>query len=86
MPDPRPEATTLDADAEQEVEREDAAGAERLSTLRWWLNLQIALALAGGAVWFAGVRWEQEFLAGLGCGLIVAALLLRLGRAASQEE
>ncbi len=49
-------------------------------TVRWWLNLQISFALAGAVIWFGGALWDQDFLAGVGCGLIAAALLLRLGR------
>lgn len=46
----------------------------------WWLKLQVGLGLAGGAAWFAGASIGQDFLAGAGCGLLVAALVLRLGR------
>lgn len=46
----------------------------------WWLRLQIGLGLAGGAAWFVGALVKQDFLAGAGCGLLVAALVLRLGR------
>ena len=46
----------------------------------WWLRLQVGLALAGGVVWFTGASIELDFLAGAGCGLLVAALVLRLGR------
>jgi len=53
---------------------------------RWWLNLQIAFGLGGGAVWFLGVLLEQEFVSGLGGGLVLAALLLRLGRGSGHEE
>jgi hypothetical protein len=52
---------------------------------RWWLNLQIALGLAGGLIWFAGASWSQEFLSGVGCGLIAAALVLRVGRRAAED-
>lgn len=45
-----------------------------------WLSLQISFGLAGGAVWFAGALFEQEFVSGIGVGLVAAALLLRLGR------
>lgn len=54
-------------------------------SFRWWLNLQIALGLGGGLTWFAGAMWEQEFVSGVGCGLIVSALALRVGRRASEE-
>ena len=53
---------------------------EPTASLRWWLRLQIGLALAGGAVWFTGAFLEEDFVAGVGCGLLVAALALRLGR------
>ena len=46
----------------------------------WWLRLQVGLGLTGGAAWFAGASIQQDFLAGVGCGLLVAALVLRLGR------
>ncbi len=46
----------------------------------WWLRLQIGLGLAGGATWFTGAFTEQDFVAGTGCGLLVAAVVLRLGR------
>ncbi|WP_419937047.1 hypothetical protein [Candidatus Palauibacter sp.] len=46
----------------------------------WWLRLQIGLGLAGGATWFIGALTEQDFVAGAGCGLLVAAVVLRLGR------
>ncbi|MCY3600266.1 MAG: hypothetical protein OXN85_09900 [Gemmatimonadetes bacterium] len=46
----------------------------------WWLRLQIGLGLAGGATWLIGALTEQDFVAGAGCGLIVAAVVLRLGR------
>ena len=52
-------------------------------SFRWWLNLQVGFAVAGGAIWLAEAILEQDFVAGLGCGLLVAALLLRLGRSAA---
>jgi len=56
------------------------------ASFRWWLNLQIALGLSGGVVWFAGAAWSHDFLAGVGCGLIAGALLLRIGRRAAEPE
>lgn len=56
------------------------------SSQRWWLNLQIGYAVAGGLAWLVGAMAEQDFIAGLGCGLLVAALLLRLGRVAAARE
>lgn len=54
-------------------ERLDAAG-------RWWLNLQISLGSAGGAAWLAGTYFEQDFVSGVGTGLVLSALILRLAR------
>ncbi len=59
---------------------------EKTATRRWWLNLQLALGVSGGAVWFAGAMWEQDFIAGVGFGLIAAALVLRLGRRSAEER
>ena len=61
---------------------EDAAP----GTDRWWLNLQVAFGLAGGAVWLAGALLEHEFVAGVGGGLLLAALLLRIGRRAAEDD
>ena len=55
-------------------------------TDRWRRKLQVALGLSGGAVWFVGVMWKHDFMAGVGCGLIVADLILRLGRTASIDD
>ena len=54
-------------------------------SLRWWLRLQLGLALLGGAVWITGVLVERDFLTGLGAGLLIAALVLRLGRRAAER-
>ena len=56
------------------------------SSQRWWLNLQIGYGIAGGAAWLVGAIIGQDFIAGVGCGLLVAALLLRLGRTAAAGE
>ena len=58
---------------------EDAAEAST-AVRDWWLRLQIGLGLAGGATWFTGALTEQDFVAGAGCGLLIAAVVLRLGR------
>jgi len=59
---------------------------EPADTVRWWLNLQITLALVGGAVWLVGAILEQDFVAGVGCGLLIGALILRLGRKAARPD
>ena len=49
----------------------------------WWLRLQLGLALAGGVSWLGGAFFQSDFFAGLGAGLLIAALTLRLGRRAA---
>ena len=56
------------------------------STRKWWLGLQAGYGLGGGAVWVAGKVTENEFVAGAGLGLVVAALILRFGRMAAADE
>lgn len=51
----------------------------------WWLRLQVGLGLGGGGAWFAGSVIERDFLAGVGCGLLIAALVLRLGRTRAER-
>ena len=53
---------------------------------RWWLNLQVGLGMAGGLTWLVGAVLGQDFIAGVGFGLLLAALLLRLGRTAAAGE
>ena len=59
---------------------------EPADTVRWWLNLQITLALVGGVVWLVGAILEQDFVSGVGCGLLIGALILRLGRKAARPD
>ncbi len=59
---------------------------ERAPSFRWWLRLQLGLALAGGAVWLLGVAIERDFFTGLGAGLLIAALILRFGRRAATRD
>lgn len=56
------------------------------SSFRWWLRLQLGLALSGGVVWFIGVFVRRDFLTGLGAGLLIAALTLRLGRRSAEPS
>lgn len=56
------------------------------TTYRWWLRLQLGLLLAGGVVWLVGATLEQEFVTGAGAGMLVGALVLRLGRRAAQDS
>lgn len=58
---------------------------ESTATVGWWLRLQIGLALGGGTVWLAGAILDSDFFAGLGAGLLIAALTLRVGRKAAAD-
>lgn len=55
------------------------------ATYRWWLRLQLGLALAGGVAWFGGAWAGEDFFTGLGVGLLLAALVLRVGRRAAED-
>lgn len=59
---------------------------EPTASRRWWLRLQLGNALAGGAIWFAGVFMGEDFVAGVGCGLLIGALVLRFGRKAVEPD
>lgn len=56
------------------------------TTYRWWLRLQLGLLLAGGAVWLVGAALEEDFVTGAGAGLLVGALVLRVGRRAAKDS
>lgn len=54
---------------------------------RWWLGLQLLLGGLGVAAWVAGALFvHDDFLSGLGLGLLVGGLMLRFGRRAASEE
>jgi len=55
-------------------------------SFRWWLRLQLGLAMSGGVVWVIGVLVKRDFLTGLGAGLLIAALTLRLGRRSAERN
>jgi len=59
---------------------------ETTSSRKWWVGLQAGFGLGGGAVWIVGKVLENEFVAGAGLGLVVAALILRFGRRAAARE
>lgn len=54
-------------------------------TYRWWLRLQLGLALAGGVAWLVGAAADRDFFTGVGLGLLLGALALRLGRTAAPD-
>ena len=50
----------------------------------WWLGLQLVLGALGVLAWVAGALvLHEDFLSGLGLGLLVGGLLLRFGRRAA---
>ncbi len=54
---------------------------------RWWLGLQLVLGGLGLAAWIVGAFvLHEDFLSGLGLGLLIGGLLLRFGRRAAREE
>jgi hypothetical protein len=62
-------------------ETEPSPGSER-----WWLKLQISFGMSGAVIWLAGTYFEQDFVSGVGAGLILAALLLRMARRAAEDD
>ena len=52
---------------------------------RYWLRFQLAMAAAGGALWYVGAVIESEFTSGVGVGVLVSALALRLLRTQSGD-
>lgn len=55
-------------------------------TYRWWLRLQIILTAAGGVATVVGMVGREDFFTGMGLGLFVGALSLRLGRRACADH
>ena len=53
---------------------------------QYWLRFQLIMAAAGGVLWYAGVLLESEFTSGLGVGVLVSALALRLLRRRTDRE
>ena len=53
---------------------------------RYWLRLQLAMAVAGGVIWYAGVVVDSDFASGLGVGVLLSALCLRLLRRRADRD
>jgi hypothetical protein len=53
---------------------------------RYWLRLQLVMAVVGALLWYAGVRLGSEFTSGIGVGVLVSALALRLVRRSGESE
>jgi hypothetical protein len=47
---------------------------------RYWLRFQLVMAVAGAAFWYAGTVVDSEFTSGLGVGVLLSALALRMLR------
>jgi hypothetical protein len=56
------------------------------SEARYWLRFQLVMAAAGAVLWYAGVHVGSEFTSGLGVGVLVSALVLRILRRRSDPE
>ena len=55
-----------------------------IGTHGWWLGLQLLLGGLGVVAWGAGALFlHEDFLSGLGLGLLIGGLLLRFGRRAA---
>ena len=52
---------------------------------RYWLRFQLVMAVAGAALWYAGVVVDSEFTSGLGVGVLLSALALRVLRSRSGD-
>lgn len=53
---------------------------------RYWLRLQLAMGGVGGALWYTGVLVESDFTSGLGVGVLLSALALRLVRLRADSD
>jgi hypothetical protein len=53
---------------------------------RYWLRFQLVLAVTGAVLWYGGVLLDSEFVSGLGVGLLVSALALRIQRRRAGRE
>jgi len=62
------------------------ADAEATSSFRWWLRLQLAFVVTGSGTWVVGAVLERSFVTGVGVGILVSALALRLGRRSASDH
>ena len=51
-----------------------------------WLQFQLVMAVIGAVLWYAGVLLESEFTSGLGVGVLLSALALRILRRQADPE
>ncbi len=52
----------------------------------YWLRFQLGLAAAGGVLWYVGAVISSEFTSGIGVGVLISALALRLLRSRAERE
>lgn len=45
-----------------------------------WLRFQLVLAAAGAGTWYVGSASEEPFVSGIGVGILLSALAVRLVR------
>jgi hypothetical protein len=53
---------------------------------RYWLRFQLVLAATGAGLWYAGILLGSEFTSGLGVGVLLSALALRILRGHADRE
>ena len=53
---------------------------------RYWLRFQMVMAVVGAALWYVGVLLDSEFSSGLGVGVLLSALALRILRRNADDE
>jgi len=51
-----------------------------------WLRIQLVMAVIGAALWYAGALLDSEFTSGLGVGVLLSALALRILRRQADPE
>lgn len=53
---------------------------------RYWLRFQMVMAVVGAVLWYVGVLLDSEFTSGLGVGVLLSALVLRILRRNADDE
>jgi len=53
---------------------------------RYWLRFQMVMAVVGAVLWYVGVLLDSEFTSGLGVGVLLSALVLRILRRDAADE
>jgi uncharacterized membrane protein len=53
---------------------------------RYLLRFQMAMAVVGAMLWYTGVLLDSEFTSGLGVGVLLSALAVRVLRRNADQE